>query len=221
VGPAVEREDGVGLPREGKLRARDYCSIFGKIAVPRRCSRAWGAPGIFPLAEHANVPERCYAYFRQEWMTRFAVEPPFKERAGWCEQLFALDLAESVLSDVATDAPQDSDAFYTQEPPPAKESEGEIVVVRVDGTGGPMLKAEAAKLHATLGKGEKRQQKTEALVGVSSTVDGKERSAAELAELLVVGSQHLVHKIGRDADRKNGVSTSCTTTVKHASRQTV
>jgi hypothetical protein len=37
VGPAVEREDAVVLPREGKLRERDYFSIFGKLEVPRTC----------------------------------------------------------------------------------------------------------------------------------------------------------------------------------------
>jgi hypothetical protein len=185
VGPAVEREDGVILLREGKLRERDYFSIFGKLAVPRTCYRASGEPGIFPLDEHANVPERCYSYFVQEWMTLLVVEHPFKESAGWFDQLFDLDLAQSVLIDVAKDAHQDYDAFYTQQPPPAKESEGKIMVVSVDGKGVPIIKAQAAKLQAKLGKGEKGQKKKEALVGVSYTVDRKERPAQELAELLI------------------------------------
>jgi hypothetical protein len=185
VGPAVERDDSVVLVREGRLRERDYFSIFGKLAVPRTCSRAAGEPGLFPLDKQANLPERCYSYCLQEWMTLFAVEHPFKESSGWFEQLFDLDLAESVLIEVAKDAPQDYDAFYTPEPPPAQETEGEILVVSVDGKGVPMIKAEVAKLQAKLGKGEKRQKKKEALVGVSYTVDRKERSAEELAELLV------------------------------------
>jgi hypothetical protein len=185
VGPAVEREDGVVLVREGQLRERAYFSLFGKLAVPRTCYRAPGEAGIFPLDEQANLPERCYSYFVQEWMTLFAVEHPFKESAGWFEQLFDLDVAESVLIDVAKEAPQDYEAFYTQEPPPSEESEGEILVVSVDGKGVPMIKAQASKLQAKLGKGEKRQKKKEALVGVSYTVDRKERSAEELAEVLV------------------------------------
>jgi hypothetical protein len=184
VGRAVEREDGAVLVREGQLRARDYFSLFGKLDVPRTCYRAVGEPGIFPLDEQTNLPERCYSYFLQAWMTLFAVEHPFKESAGWFAQLFDLELAESVLIDVAKDAPQDYDAFYAQEPP-AQEPEGAILVVSVDGKGVPMIKAEAAKLQAKLGKGEKRQKKKEALVGVSYTVDRKKRTAAELAELLV------------------------------------
>jgi len=185
VGPGVEREDGMVLVREGKLRERDYFSIFGKLDVPRTCYRALGEAGIFPLDEHVNVPKRCYSYFVQEWMTLFAVEHPFKESAGWFDQLFDLDVAESVLIEVAKEAPQDYEAFYSQQSAPSEESEGEIMVVSVDGKGVPMIKAEAAKLQAKLGKGEKRQKKKEALVGVSYTVDRKERSAEELAELLI------------------------------------
>jgi hypothetical protein len=58
-------------------------------------------------------------------------------------------------------------------------------VVSVDGTGVPLLKAAAAKLKAKLGTGEKRQQKQEALGGVSDTVDPKPRGPEALAELLV------------------------------------
>jgi len=184
VGPAVEREDGEVLLREGKLRARAYFSLFGKLAVPRTCYRTAGAAGIFPVDAQAHLPARGYAYFRQEWMTLLAVEHPFKESAGWFAQLFALELAESVLLEVAKDAPQDSAAFYPQEPPPAAETEGELLVVSVDGKGVPLSKAEAVKLQAKWGTGEKRQQTKEALVGVCSTVNRKARSAAELAERL-------------------------------------
>jgi len=185
VGPAVEREDGEVLLREGRLRDRDYFSIFGKLAVPRTCYRIPGEPGLFPLDEQTNLPERCYSYFLQEWMTLFAVEHPFQESTEWFDQLFDLDLAESVLIEVAKEAPQDYAAFYTQEPPPAAETEGEILVVSVDSKRVPMIKTEAAKLQAKLGKGEKRQKKKEALVGVCYTVNRKERSAEELAEQLV------------------------------------
>ena len=58
-------------------------------------------------------------------------------------------------------------------------------MVSFDGKGVPMIKAEAVKLKAKLGTGEKRQKKKEALVGVSYTVDPKPRSPEALAELLV------------------------------------
>jgi hypothetical protein len=185
VGPAITRADGVLLPQENKLHGRDYFSIFGKFKVARTCYRTPGEPGLFPLDEEVNLPERCYSYFLQEWMTLFEVEHPFRESAGWFEQLFDLDVAESVLMAVAKEAPADYEGFYAQRPLPQEAPEGELLVVSFDGKGVPMIKAEAAKLKAKLGPGEKRQKKKEALVGVSYTVDPKPRSPEALAELLV------------------------------------
>src|SRR5438128_12095617 len=184
VGVALTRADGVLLPREKPLRGRDYFSLFGKFAVARTCYRTPGEPGIFPLDEQVNLPERCYAYFLQEWMTLFEVEHPFKESAGWYEQLFDLEVAESVLMEVAKEAPQDYESFYAQRPLPPEATEGELLVVSFDGKGVPLIKAEAVQLKAKLGTGEKRQKK-EALVGVSYTVDPKPRSPEARAALLV------------------------------------
>jgi hypothetical protein len=185
VGPAVTRADGMILPREQKLRGRDYCSLFGTFAVARTCYRRPGEPGIFPLDAQVNLPKRCDSYVLQEWMAVFEVEHPFKDRAGLFEQLFDLDLAESVLMAVAQEAPADYESFYAQRSVPQAETEGELLVVSFDGKGVPMIKAEAVKLTAKLGAGEKRQKKKEALVGVSYTVDPKPRSPEALAALLV------------------------------------
>ena len=160
-------------------------SLFGKFAVARTCDRTPGEPGIFPLDAQVNLPERCYSYFLQEWMTVFEVEHPFQESAGLFAQLFDLEVAESVLMEVAKEAPQDYEDFYAQRPLPPEETEGELLVVSFDGKGVPMIKEEAVKLKAKLGTGEKRQKKKEALVGVSYTVDPKPRSPEALAELLV------------------------------------
>ena len=182
VGPAITRADGVLLAREQKLRGRDYCSLFGKFAVARTCYRAAGEPGIFPLDQQVNLPERCDSYFLQEWMTLFAVEHPFKESAGLFEQLFDRALVASVLMEVAQEAPADYEAFYAQRPMPREDAEGALLVVSVDGKGVPMMKAEAVKLKAKLGSGEKRQTKKEAWVGVSDTVAPKPRTPEARAD---------------------------------------
>jgi hypothetical protein len=140
---------------------------------------------MFPLDAQVNLPKRCDSYFLQEWMTVFEVEQPFKERAGLCAQLFDLEVAERVLMEVAQEAPQDDEAFYARRPDPKEDTEGELLVVSVDGTGVPMIQEAAVKLTARLGTGEKRQRKKEALVGVSDTVDAKPRIPEALAELLV------------------------------------
>ena len=185
VGPAVTRADGEMLPREKPLRGRDYFSIFGKFKVARTCYRTPGEPGIFPLDAQVNLPKRCDSSFLQEWMTWFEVEHPFQESAGLFAQLFDLDVAESVVMEVAQEAPADYEGFSAQRPVAPEASEGELLVVSFDGKGVPMIKAEAVKLKAKLGSGEKRQKKQEALVGVSYTVAPKPRSPEALAELLV------------------------------------
>jgi hypothetical protein len=111
VGPAVTPADGVFRPREQKLRGREYCSLVGKVAVPRPCDRTPGEPGIFPLDAQVNLPERCYSSFLPEWMTVLAVEHPFRERGGFFGQLVALEGAESVVMEVAKEAPQDYEDF--------------------------------------------------------------------------------------------------------------
>jgi hypothetical protein len=185
LGAAVPRADGMRLPRETPRRARDDCSLFGTGAGPRTCDRTPGEPGIFPLDAPVNFPERGSSYFLQEWMTVFAVEQPFQERAGLFEQLFDLEVAESVLMEVAKEAPQDYERCDAQQPVPDLATQGEFLVVSFDGQGVPMIKAEATKLKAKVGTGETRQQKKEALVGVSYTVDAKLRSPEAWAERLV------------------------------------
>jgi len=110
VGAAVTRAAGVLLPREQQLRGRDACSICGKCKVARPCSRTPGEPGSCPRAAQVNLPARCSSAFLQEWMTVCEVEHPFKESAGWCEPLGDLEVAESVVREVAQDAPPDSAA---------------------------------------------------------------------------------------------------------------
>jgi hypothetical protein len=109
VGPAITRADGMLLTRETPLRGRKDCSLCGTFAGARTCSRTAGEPGLCPLDAQVNCPERCDAYFLQEWRTVFEVEHPFKESAGFFAQLFALEVAESVLMAVAKEAPEDDE----------------------------------------------------------------------------------------------------------------
>jgi len=185
VGEEIQREDGVILNREWGMRSRIYSSIFGEIVVPRTCYRRLGEAGIFPLDKAVNLPEHCYSYYLQEWMNLLSLDHPYVEGAKRLKYFFGISLVESVMATISRDGADHYDAFYEQKTPPASEDEGELLVASFDGKGVPMIKSEAAKIQAKLGKGEKRQKKKEALVGVCYTVDKKERSAEELAERLI------------------------------------
>ncbi len=107
LGAAITRADGLLRPREKQLRGRDSGSLFGTLAVARTCDRTPGEPGICPLDAQVNRPERGDSYFLQEWMTWFEVAHPCRDSAGLFAPLFDLEVAESVLMDVATEAPPD------------------------------------------------------------------------------------------------------------------
>ena len=185
VGAGIIETGDRKLTRSKGLFERAYFSIFGKLEVPRTRYRARLGESVFPLDRLVNFPERCYSYVLQQMMSRLDADMPFREGSKYLEEFFGLEISESVLIDLAEEAGEDYDAFYEVHNPPEPESEGEIQVASFDGKGVPMIRKEAAKLKARLGKGEKRQKKKEALVGVGYTVDPNIRSPEELAESLV------------------------------------
>lgn len=63
----------------------------------------------------------------------------------------------------------------------AGQNETPLTIVSFDGVGVPMIKKEAAKIKARTGRGEKRQKKKEALIGVEYEIEKKDRKAEEIA----------------------------------------
>ncbi|EFK10981.1 conserved hypothetical protein [delta proteobacterium NaphS2] len=62
------------------------------------------------------------------------------------------------------------DEFYESKEPPSPESEGSVQVIGFDGKGVPVIKQEAAKIQARLGKGEKRQKTKEAMYPITGYI---------------------------------------------------
>jgi hypothetical protein len=94
-------------PRAKPLRGRDSCSSFGTFGVARTCYRTAGEPGIVPLDTQVHRPKRGASSCLPEWMPVFAVEPPFQESAGCFAPRIDLEVAESVLMEVAQEATED------------------------------------------------------------------------------------------------------------------
>ena len=185
IGPELSLDSGKVLKKESKPRERDYFSIFGKLKVPRTCYRLEGYWGVMPLDAQADLPDRCYSYLLQEIMDFLSIRDSFDEAALSLNKLFGIDVRQSRFEVISQDTSTSYDEFYESKQPPPSESEGEIQVLGFDGKGVPIIKREAAKLQARLGKGEKRQKKKEALVGVSYTVDMKIRTAEDVAQNLI------------------------------------
>jgi hypothetical protein len=185
VGPTLAAEDGRVYWREKRLHRRTYLSIFGKVEVSRCGYRHRGEPAIFPLDAQANLPEGCHSYPLQQLLDEFSMNGPFVDGTGWAWTWLHLAVSDHTAEIVSREASADYQGFYDQKPAPEPAPEEESLVVSLDGKGVPMIKAEAAKIQAKPNKGEKRQKKKEALVGVCYTVGPKARTAEEVAENLV------------------------------------
>jgi len=185
VGNVLQTSDGLTLKKEKRLLCKNYLSVFGKISVPRTCYRIDGSKGVMPLDIQANLPRRSYSYLLQEWMNILGIRDSFGESSITLEKLLGLNVSSSRFEVVMRESAHSYDDFYAEKELPRAETEGEIQVIGFDGKGVPVIKKEAAKLKSRLGKGEKRQKKKEAIVGVSYTINPKVRSPEEVAENLV------------------------------------
>lgn len=185
VGPTLKLDNGRVLKKESCLRGKDYYSIFGKFKVPRTCYRADGSWGVMPLDSQVDMPNRCYSYLLQEFLDILSIRDSFGEASLSLEKLLGLKINPSRFEVISQDTSTSYDEFYENKEKPSAESEGGLQVVSFDGKGVPVIKREAAKLKSRLGKGEKRQKKKEAFVGVSYTVDRKKRSPEEVAKNLI------------------------------------
>jgi len=137
-------------------------------------------------------------------MDLFSIRDSFGEAAISLKNLLGLDIKQSRFEVVNRQSINDYDEFYENKQLPAPESEGQIQVMSFDGKGVSVIKKEAAKIQARLGKGEKRQKKKEAMVGIDYTIDRKVRTAEEVAENLVYPEQA---RKKREEKKKQGVST--------------
>jgi hypothetical protein len=185
VGETLTLEDGSVLKREKGLRERILFSVFGKLKVPRTCYRVKGRAGIMPLDAQANLPDRTYSYLLQEFMDLLGITDPFGQSSDILEKLVGPKVYSNRFEDVSRTSCANYDQYYDAKPLPSPESEGAISVVGFDGKGVPVIKSEAAKIVARKGKGEKRQKKKEAMVGVSYTIDPNPRTPEQVAGNLI------------------------------------
>jgi hypothetical protein len=185
VGDSLTLEDGTVLEKQSQLCSRILFSTFGKLKIPRTCYRTEGQPGIMPLDALANLPERSYSYLLQEFMDLLGICDPFGQSSDILEKLVGIKVYLNRFEAVSRSSCTNYDQYYEAKQLPDPETEGAISVVGFDGKGVPVIKSEAAKIVARKGKGEKKQKKKEATVGVSYTVDPNERTPRQVAENLV------------------------------------
>ena len=202
VGNVLELEDGTIMKKEKRLLKKNYFSVFGKLEVPRTCYRVNGREGLMPLDTQANIPTRSYSYLLQEWMDFLSLRDSFGEASVTLNKILGSGVSPSRFQVVNRESANSYDEFYENKELPTPESEGTIQVIGFDGKGVPIIKSEAAKIQARLGKGQKRQKMKEAMVGVNYTTDPKVRTPEEVAENLVYPKEASKK---RDEEKEQGI----------------
>ena len=182
-GPTIQTAKGTA--QRGRTSEKSYYSIFGKLKVKRYLYHL-GEERFSPLDIVLNLPIRCYSYFLSEWVNRLNINRSSGDTVTFLKKFLGLKLSVSAVETISLESAPPYEAYYEfKKALPRPEATGELTVVGFDGKGVPMIKKEAAKIQAKRGKGEKRQKKKEALVGVKYTMHMTPRRPEEVAENLV------------------------------------
>lgn len=184
VDKEIKNDDNV-IFRKHNVITKDYFSIFGKFKVRRTNYIHKGLSPIIPLYIQCNLPEKTYSYYLQDIMNALSIQNTFSESKNILNKVLYIDIYEKPLEDLTASSSNYYDEYYLNKEVSNLDNEGEIQVTSFDGKGVPMIKKEAAKIKARQGKGEKKQKKKEALVGVSYTVDSHIRSAKSISDNLI------------------------------------
>jgi hypothetical protein len=174
-----------GIAKRGRVTERSYFSVFGKLRIVRYLYHR-GSESFAPLDSILNLPKRCYSYFLSEMVSILDIKGAYEEGVLFFKRFFSLTLSVAAAETIAKESSQEYGGYYdSQDSSGPSEKAGQLTVVSFDGKGVPMIKKEAAKIKGRQGKGEKRQKKKEALVGVKYTIDPHPRTPEEVANNLV------------------------------------
>lgn len=187
--------DGRKLPYHSR-KTVTYRSVFGEVEAKRAYYWEEGAgEGHCPMDARLNLPARKDSYVLQEWALQMGVAQSYDEVKGGLGELLGLEIPKRQLEAVARDAGAAGRTFYDekQAPPPAKE--GPILVVEADGKGVPMKKEVPVEQVKRLSKGQKRDKKKMAWVGV---VYSTERRRGEPDDPAPVGKEVFAELEKRD-----------------------
>ena len=171
--------DGSTLPRE-RLHDKQFVTVFGELELKRWYYHEDGAPGVFPLDEEVNLPQRSFSYFVQESLGRDTTGTTYDEVIVGMKRMFGFAPYKHTVEAIVEEAACDVQSFYESQPPVSPETEAEILVAAIDGKGVPMVKAKPAEHKVRLGRGEKLSRKKEATVSAVYTIQPYERSAEEI-----------------------------------------
>jgi len=120
------------------------------------------------------------------------IKDSYADTVELLRRFFDLKLSVSAAETISQESAALYQAYYEEKPSVGNAPElKDYTVASFDGKGVPMIKAEANKIKGRPGKGEKKQKKKEALVGVAYTTTAHVRTAEEVATHLVFPEESL------------------------------
>jgi hypothetical protein len=165
-------------------KAIDYFSIFGKLSFERAYFYRPGQPGVCPLDEALNLPQRCYSDLLMESAELLGADNAYGKGLEVIGRLLGLKLSESALETGVLEDSRWVKAFYRQLAPVSVKEEGRLLVAQADGKGVPMVSHETAG-KARRSKGDKKTHKKEAIATAVYTIEPYRRSPQEVVDALL------------------------------------
>lgn len=179
VGEAIRTDSGEVVGRE-RLKSRRYLTVFGELGLRRTYYHEDASPGVFPLDEETNLPERTPSYFVQELLEGRVGRMTYDEALAEMAKLFGFRLPKHTAEDLAPEIAAHADAYYEAQGTPPPETEADMLVAAIDGKGVPIVKDEPAEHKVRLGRGEKRSHKKEAVVTAVYTIEPHPRTPEDI-----------------------------------------
>jgi len=172
------------LPRLDEARARPYLSIFGEVAIERRCYGN-GPVEAAPLDAQLHLPRRQYSYLLQQWLGAFVVDDAHAQAVQKLQTILGIAIAVKASEDLNREQASDVEPFQDRRPVPPAPDEEAILVVTADCKGVPLVRSSLAEgetpptspavaqpePHHRRGKGEKANKKRMAAVGAVYTME--------------------------------------------------
>lgn len=197
---SLEAEKHSGPPQDSKgermvhkgVVARQYLSIFGKIAVSRSKYYSPTDKTFYPLDARLNMPNRQESYLLQEWLCLGAVEKDYRESVELLNVVLGLKLNQMQSQRIVDEIGEKVDGYYEEKPAPVPENEGSCLCLQADGKGVRIVESErnldAPKDVRSEGqrlmKGQKRGVKKVATVSLSFSFDPEVRTPEEMLKSL-------------------------------------
>ena len=162
-------EAGIALQRV-KRTPRRLVTVFGELRIkgPVYAVRRKQKIQRAPVGERLALPAGEFSYLFEDWAQRMVVKDAFAEAAASLHELLGIDVSVRSLEGMNRRMAADVEAFREQQPAPANDDEGELLVVLSDATGVPMHR-----------RGGKMQM---AYLGASYTVDRFRRTIDQVLD---------------------------------------